>query len=105
MPDTKHIPTAETVPPPDRAAAVPPPPEAVPARGGITARAVLLGLLLIPFNAYGLIYVETTRHATLTNAVPFSHVMFVLIVLLAGNALVRRVTPRWALRGMELITV
>ena len=31
--------------------------------------------------------------------------MFVLIVLLVANVLVRRVAPRWALRGMELITI
>ena len=66
----------------------------------ITARAVFLGLLLIPFNAYGLIFVQTTRHATLTNAVPFAHVIFVLVVLIPGNALVRRVAPHRALRGM-----
>lgn len=96
---------SETLPRRPRTAASAALPPSAPASHGVTRRAVLLGLLLVPANAYTLIYVETTRHATLTNAVPFSHVMFVLIVLIAVNTLLRRVAPRWALRGMELITV
>jgi hypothetical protein len=65
----------------------------------------MLGLALLPINAYWLIYVETTRHAHLGNSAPFAHVIFVLLVLAGANALVRRWRPSVALAPIELLTV
>jgi hypothetical protein len=72
----------------------------------VTARAVLLALLLMPLNAYWVVMMEVTRyagHPTTTSL--FFNVVFLLALLVGVNALVRRFRPRWAFAPGELLTV
>lgn len=71
----------------------------------VTLRSVLLGLLLIPFNDYWIVQLEVVRYSFPTYAVPFYNVIFTLLLLTLGNLGVKRVAPRKALTGAELITV
>ncbi len=71
----------------------------------VTWRAVVIGLLLIPPNAafvmHGYIWGES-RPATVSL---FFNVVATLLVVVALNALLRRISARWALRQGELLTV
>src|SRR5262249_9829355 len=72
----------------------------------VTARAVGIGLLLTPFNAYWVICMEVVRYAGHPTTISlFFNVVFILTVLLGLNALVRRFLPRFAFAPGELLTV
>jgi hypothetical protein len=72
----------------------------------VTLRAVLLALLLMPFNAYWIILMEVTRYSGHPTTISlFFNVVFLLVVLIALNALLRKVAPRLALTPGELLTV
>jgi hypothetical protein len=72
----------------------------------VTARAVLLALLLIPVNALWVVKMEVTRYAGHPTTISlFFNVVFWLTVLLGLNAVVRRVAPRAAFAPGELLTV
>jgi hypothetical protein len=84
------VPTATT---PDRA-------------GGVTPRAVLLGLLLIPVLVAWAEYVEIrVAGPDMVSTSVILCVFFALLVLLGVNALVRLASPRLALTPRELLTV
>lgn len=96
--------------PPDTAA----PKKRPPARGrpqttrrppGITARAVLLGMALIPVNAYWVILAELRWYMILTLNPLFVTPVFFLLALVGLNALIRRVRPQAVFRRSELLTV
>ena len=72
----------------------------------VTLRAVLLALLLMPFNAYWIILMEVTRYSGHPTTISlFFNVVFILTVLLALNALVGRVWPRVRLAPGELLII
>jgi len=72
----------------------------------VTARAVLLALLLIPVNALWVVKMEVTRYAGHPTTISlFFNVVFWLAALLLANALVGRLFPRLALAPGELLTV
>ncbi len=71
----------------------------------VTWRAVLIALLLMPLNAYWVIRMEVIRYAGHPTTISlFYNVVFLLVVLIGLNTLVRRVLPRLALDPGELIT-
>jgi hypothetical protein len=75
-------------------------------RTGITLRAIIIGLILIPINGYWIFMTEIIRyqgHPT-TISIFYSSV-FNLVVLIGINALLRRVAPRWVFTQSELITI
>lgn len=75
-------------------------------RPGVTWRAVLIAAILIPFNAYWVFNAEVlyaSIHATVLSI--FFNCVFCLTVLLALNALLRRLWPRAALSAYELLVV
>jgi len=78
-----------------------------PARGrGISARAVVIGLLLVPPNVYWVHQMEIVWYsAEPTTIALYFNVIFILLVLLAANWVVRRVRPAWALQQSELLVV
>jgi hypothetical protein len=94
---------------------VPEPPAERPARQRVSARAVLLGLLLLPLNAFWLVQMEMASNQSLraggaagpypTTFSLFANVVFILVLLLAANALLRRLAPRRAFTQGELLTV
>ncbi len=74
-------------------------------RTGVTARAVLLALLLAVANDYWIVQIEVVRYSFATYAAPFYNCVFTLFVLTMVNFAVRRRFPRIALTRVELITV
>jgi hypothetical protein len=72
----------------------------------VTLRAVLIALLLTPINAYWIILIEVTRYSGHPTTISlFFNVVFLLVVLIALNALVGKVWPRARLAPGELLTV
>jgi hypothetical protein len=71
----------------------------------VTPRAVLLGLALIPLNAYWVILAELRWYLILTLNPLFVTPVFFLLVLLGVNVLLRWLRPRWAFTVAELATV
>ncbi len=72
---------------------------------GVTFRAVLLGLLLMPGMIYWLIEMEVVRYTHPTMAHPLSNVVFTVFCVMGVNAVVKRFWPRAALSSTELLTV
>ncbi|MEN6582472.1 MAG: DUF6785 family protein [Armatimonadota bacterium] len=77
-----------------------------PAVRGVTWRAVIIGLLLIPLNSYWIFMMEMIRyqgHPT-TISLFFSSI-FELVLLILVNLLLKRFVPKWCLSQSELITI
>jgi len=73
---------------------------------GIRARAILLGLALLPLNALWVVDMEYTRYSAHPTTVSlFFNCIFLLLVLCGLNKLVYRVRPRWALSQGELLLI
>jgi len=73
--------------------------------GVIRARALVLGILLVPVNVYWVIVAELRWYAILTLNPLFVTPIFYLFVLVGLNALLRRIAPRWALYPAELVII
>lgn len=75
-------------------------------RYGVTLRAVIVGLLLMPICSYWIFMMEIVRyqgHPT-TISLFFSSI-FLLVLLIVANGLIRRWAPRWVFSQGELITI
>lgn len=84
----------------------PQPEHASRASPGVTLRAVLLGLVLIPLNCYWVIVVEVRWYTLDGSCLPlFVTPVFMLALVTVGNILVGKLAPRRALRQGELLTV
>jgi hypothetical protein len=71
----------------------------------ISPRAVLIGLLLIPFNAWWFAQIEYVRYSdNCTTSALFFNTLSVLLLLIGINAVLKRVLPRWAFSRGELLT-
>lgn len=76
------------------------------AQRGVTGRAVLLGLLLIPVNVFWVTVVEVKWYSLDGSCLPlFVTPVFILFVLVSLNLLARRLLPRFALSRGELLVV
>ncbi|MCC6441828.1 MAG: hypothetical protein IT210_00060 [Armatimonadetes bacterium] len=72
----------------------------------VTARAVVISLILIPLNALWIVHTEIVRyagHPTTTSL--FFNVIFCLSALIGINALLVRYRPRWVFTQGELIVI
>ena len=73
---------------------------------GVRGRALALGALLVPllcfWNVYSDVVAQSTELAVLSLSIG---IIFVLLVLLGANALLRRLHPSWALTAAELRVV
>jgi len=75
-------------------------------RSGCTGRALILGVLLQPVNAYWVIQMERIRYSAHPTTISlYFNTVFLLLVLAGLNALLRRVKPHWAFRQTELLLV
>jgi hypothetical protein len=73
---------------------------------GVTWRAVLIGLILIPINTFWVIQVEGiwhTNHATAMSL--FWNTVFCLLLLILLNLQLKRFAPRYAFNQGELIVI
>ncbi|MBM3457582.1 MAG: hypothetical protein FJX77_03485, partial [Armatimonadetes bacterium] len=69
---------------------------------GVTFRAVLIGLLLIPLNTYWVIYVEGIRHWNHCTAMSlFWNTIFCLFLLVVLNLFLKRCFPRARVFGLH----
>lgn len=72
----------------------------------VTPRAVLLGMALMPVNAYWVIMMENIRYSAHPTTISlFFNCIFILVVLTGINGLVARIRPRWAFAQGELLLV
>ena len=73
---------------------------------GVTLRAVVLGIVLIPVNAFWLIQIELVWFAGLPSTITLlSTVVFIICALLGLNLLLSKFAPKSALSQGELLTV
>ncbi len=72
----------------------------------LTLRAVLLGLILIVANGYWVLNMEFFQWSGHPTSIAlFFNAIFVLLIVQAGNALVHRIAPGWALSRSELLLI
>ena len=73
---------------------------------GVTFRAVALGSLLIPFNAYSVVRLEKVLFGPYPSTISlFANVIFVLFALAGVNGILTRIAPRFAFSQGELLTL
>ncbi|HEY3331013.1 MAG TPA: DUF6785 family protein [Capsulimonadaceae bacterium] len=73
---------------------------------GIRARAIVLGLLLLPVNALWVVNMEFTRYSAHPTTVSlFFNCVFALLVLIGINKLVKIAKPTWAFSQAELLLI
>lgn len=72
----------------------------------VTWRAILMALLLMPFQSWWVVRMEVIQHNTWPTMLSLPlHTLFLLLVLVAGNLLLRRRARRLALSQGELLTI
>src|SRR4051812_444026 len=71
----------------------------------LSGRGLLVGVALMVLNGYFAFYAEPMRNVAFTSAAPFANVIFLLFLLTALNALLRRLLPRVALGSADLVAV
>ena len=75
-------------------------------RVGVSTRAIVLGALLIPFNAFWMVRQERVMFGPYPSTMSlFANVVFALFVLVGLNGLCRCVAPRLAFAQGELLTL
>lgn len=75
-------------------------------RTGVTLRAIIVGLILIPINSYWIFMTEIIRYQGHPTTISlFYSCIFNLVVLILINAGLRRFAPRWVFTQSELITI
>jgi len=73
---------------------------------GVTLRAVIVALIIIPINNYWIFLTEIVRYAGHpTNISLFYNAVFLLLLLVGFNTLLRKVAPRWVFSQGELLTI
>jgi hypothetical protein len=78
----------------------------MPSNRAISFRAVLLGLLLIPVNAWWMMQVEHIRYSdNVTPSALFFNCIALLLVLVGWSAAMRRLVPALALGRGEMLTI
>ncbi len=69
------------------------------------ARAIILGLVLIPINCYWIAQLEVVRYTHLTLIVPFPNVIFILLILVSINVVFKKVFSGFGLNQQELLII
>ncbi len=81
-------------------------PDSVPFPRSVTARALIVALILMPINAYWVVMMENMRYSAHPTTISlFFNTIFILVVLSGINGLVHRIKPRWAFSQGELLLV
>ena len=73
---------------------------------GVTFRCIVIGLVLIPLNAFWLVLSQMVwMSGQPTTLSLFYNVIFIIFLLVVGNQLLRRIKPGWALSASEILVV
>ena len=72
---------------------------------GLTPRVLLIAFIMVPINCYFVIQMELVRHIEISCMVPLSNVIFILMIFMLINFLIRRAAPSIALRQDELLVL
>jgi len=73
---------------------------------GVTLRAIIIALIIIPVNNYWIFVTEVVRYAGHPTTISlFYNAVFLLLLLVGLNALLRKVAPRWVFSQGELLTI
>ncbi len=79
---------------------------AAPAGRTVSGRAICIGAVLVPLNAFWVVKVERVMYGPYPSTISlFANTVFVLFLLVALNAAMRRGAPRWAFTQGELLTI
>jgi hypothetical protein len=104
--ETRDVLPAPSVITAPRTAPAPPGPPAMAPPRGVTWRAILLGLALIPFNCYWVGMIEGVWHGLHFTCLSLAmNVVFLLLALVVANVLLHRFRPESALSQGELLTI
>ena len=72
----------------------------------IRFRSILLGLFILPINAFWVVQMEWERYSAHPTTISlFFNAVFILLVLSGLNKLVVKIRPSWALRQAELLLI
>lgn len=74
-------------------------------RWRVSGRSVVIGLLLVPLNAYWVVAAEVRWYSILTLNPLFVTPVFYLFALLGVNAVIRRTVPRLVLKPPEMVVI
>lgn len=73
---------------------------------GVTLRAIIVALILIPLNNYWIFLTEIVRYAGHPTTISlFYNAVFILLLLVGANALLRRFAPSYVFSQGELLTI
>ena len=73
---------------------------------GVTFRAIIIALIIIPFNNYWIFLTEIVRYAGHPTTISlFYNAVFLLLLLVCLNSLIRRIAPRFVFSQGELLTI
>jgi len=72
----------------------------------VSRRAVLVGLVLLPLNAWWQMQIEYVRYSdNATTSALFFHCVAILLLLVGFNAVLQRLAPKWAFSRAEILTI
>ena len=71
----------------------------------ISLKPFIIAFFLIPLNSYWLMQLETVRRTIVSQIVPLSSVIFVLLILTVFNRLLQKIFPAIALNQAELLII
>lgn len=72
----------------------------------MTLRAILIALVIIPLNNYWIFTTEIVRYAGHPTTISlFYNAIFILLLLVGFNCILRRIAPRWVFSQGELLTI
>ena len=73
---------------------------------GVTLRAIIIALIIIPFNNYWIFLTEIVRYAGHPTTISiFYNAVFILLLLVGLNVLIRRIAPKFVFSQGELLTI
>ena len=72
---------------------------------GLTPKAFLIAMLLIPLNVFWIIELEVVRYTHPTLIHPLSNVIFIIFWLMVFGAVLGKLSPKLRLTPAELLTV
>jgi hypothetical protein len=73
---------------------------------GVTLRAIIIALIIIPFNNYWIFLTEIVRYAGHPTTISlFYNSVFILLIFVCVNEILKRTMPQWVFSPGELLTI